>query len=851
MVPSPVTSLEGAIAAGTRVDGYRLVGRLGGSGMGIVFAAEDERTGQRVALKTLRAWSGEDATAVTRFDREARAANELSHPAIVRVIATGTLPDGRPYLVMPLLEGRTLAEAITEEGRIAPDVAWTHLRAVAEALAEAHARGILHRDVKPSNVFLVRGEDGRESARLLDFGLARPVGGDEAAEAAKLTQTGEMVGTPLYMAPEQCWGLPPGPTVDQYALGVTLFEVLSGRPPFEGPSFAALVQKHLHAAPPKLADGASVSAEVEALVLRLLAKEPAERFASMEEVIAAGDVAFARPSGRAVVRGAREVDALARTVGGAGEPAKVDVVTASARRSIAGYLGWHAGALVVGIAVLWAVGYAGEDRHQPYQWFRIGGWAQWGSALWFLIGAVALPQAARRASGDLPRWAIAAALAPAISGTLGSYPNWQAIERGIAKARGLEGFQIFCQGTYESNAARFLGFALASLACLSLVGWPVRGPAAVGAERSAVVARGERRLQIAALCSLAVLAIAAALLGAPSGTLVATIGAACLLASLVVGARVGALDGRAEVGRAAASALAVGFAFAVGIARVEGRQAALWVEPATRAARVLEILDARAEMNATLLIGGAALVGALGPHVLSLMRVVREGGLPRPTRAAWITAAALVAAVGFDVALRERMLSRREELRAELAPQLATFVHLDPPPADALDPVEHAPRRSTAMQIARDAVAINGRAVAKLAALDGESGAFLVTAALHQALAQASVERGGDEVDLAVTADESVPFGRIVRLLGIARAGGARRVDLVFRRGPKPVVATGGPPEIAYVVPSDFVAAPAELADSGFTAGADEPWSKVAPRLLARVSQGQAVVLEVAASNPR
>ena len=825
---SPVTAAEGAIAAGTRVDGYRLLGRLGGSGMGVVFEAQDERTGERVALKTVRAWSGEDATQAARFEREAAAANELSHPAVVRVLATGTLADGRPYLVMPLLEGRTLAEAIAQDGPLPPGVAWARLRPIAEALAEAHGRGIVHRDVKPSNVFLVRDDGGRETARLLDFGLARPVDGDEAAEAAKLTQTGELVGTPLYMAPEQCWGLPPAPEIDQYALGVTLFEVLAGRPPFEGPSFAALVQRHLHAPPPPLADRAG--AEVEAFVRRLLAKDPAERFASMEEVLAAGDVAFARPSERAAVTEA-------------GAP--------PARRSVAGYVAWHLGAIAAGLALLGAIGYAGEERHQPYQWFRIGGFAQMATALWFVIAAAALPLVARRGRG-LSSGMVALALVPAISGAVGTYPNWQAIERGLLRVRGLEGFRIFCQGTYEANAARFLGFALASLLCLSLAGWPASALAGAGAPatssdagRSFVAARGDRRLHVAALCALAALAIAAALLGAPSGTLVAATGAACLLASLVLARRGATHDGRGEIARAAAAVLAVGFAFAVGIARVEARQAALWVEPATRAARVLEILDARAEMNATLLLGAAALAGTIAPRAVSLRRALRGEKLRRPGRAAWIAAALLLAVAAFDIGIRERMLRRREELRAELAPQFATFVHLDPPPADALDPRAFSPRRSTALQIAKDAVAINGRAVAKLLALDTESGAFHVTAALHQALAQAAVERGQDEVDLAVTADEHVPFGRIVQLLRIARAGGARRVDLVFRRGPKPALATGGPPEIAYVVPSDFVAAPAELADSGFSAGADEPWSAVAPRLLAQVSGGDPVAIQV------
>ena len=860
MRASLVTSPEGAIGAGVRVDRYRVIGRVGGSGMGVVFAAEDEVTGERVALKTLRAWSGEDATQVARFEREARAANELDHPAIVRVLATGVLADGRPYLVLPLLEGRTLAEAIAADGPLAPGVAWRMVRPVGEALAEAHGRGILHRDVKPGNVFLVRGSDGAESPKLLDFGLARPVTGDGAEEAAKLTQTGDLVGTPLYMAPEQCWGLPPGPGVDQYAFGVTVFEVLTGRPPFDGPSFAALLQKHLHAPPPALVvSGAPLGAELEGFVHRLLAKEPADRFASMEEALAAGDVAFGQPARERVATEKIGGAPAELAVASSGSVTSIGSVTSSARvtssgpvaasASIGPYLAWHVGAIVVGALGLLIVGYAGEDRHQPYQWFRIGGWPQVATVIWFSIAAVAFPILARRRAGALPGGVFVLAFVPAISGILSTYPNWQAIERGVSRVGGLEAFQLFCQGTYESNASRFVGYALASVLCLSLVAAPLATSARPEPGRSAALPVAERRASMAGLFALVALALAASLLGAPSGALVASTGAGCLLASLLFASRGRALSPGAEIARAAAALLAVGLAFTVGVARVEGRQAVLWVEPATRAARVLEILDARAEMNATLLIGAAALVGTLAPHVFSLAPALRSGW-PKLSRAAWIAAGVLVAAAGLDVVLRERLLGRREELRAELAAQFATFIHLDPPSAGALDPVREAPRRSTGLQIARDALAINGRGVAKLAALDTESGVFHVTAALHQALAQAAVERGEDEVDLAVTADESVAFGTIVRLLGIARAGGARRVDLLFRRGPRPVLATGGPPEIAYVVPSDFAVATAELADSGFTAPPEQRWSAVAPALLERFSAGGPLLLQTPTTLP-
>src|SRR5262249_31800370 len=149
---------------------YRLIERIGSSGAGLVYAAEDF-SGRRVALKTLREGSGDAERARARFVREARAANDIDHPAIVKVLDAGVLASGLPYIVLPLLEGRPLDVALKEDGPPAPSDAWRLLRPIAEALGRGHALGIVHRDVKPSNVFLMRGEEPGRAARLLDFGL--------------------------------------------------------------------------------------------------------------------------------------------------------------------------------------------------------------------------------------------------------------------------------------------------------------------------------------------------------------------------------------------------------------------------------------------------------------------------------------------------------------------------------------------------------------------------------------------------------------------------------------------------------------------------------------------------------
>ncbi len=836
-----------ALSPGTRIDRYRL-GEQIGAGFGVVYAAEDE-SGARFALKTLRTWDAESSHQNARFAREARVANDIDHPAIVKVLETGTLADGRPYLVMPLLEGRTLQQAIRDDGPLPPARAWRLLRPVTEALARAHARGVVHRDVKPSNVFLVRGEDGEESPRLLDFGLAHAIESAESEELVKLTQSGVLVGTPAYMAPEQWWGLPAAPSVDQYVLGATLFEALTGHPPFTETALRKLMERTLHAPAPSVVEsGAAAGEAVDTFVKRLLAKDPADRFPSMEGVLAAGDDAFSMRGGDVAapgvsapavtlpaVRAADLIGSDTRAI----EPA--EAVT-SARPAM---WMWHAGVLATGLALLVGVGYAGDARRDVIDWMHIGGFVQFPIVIAFVIGAIALPLAARKRPGEMPRGALAWALAPAFSGMIGVVTNWRAVEGAILRARGLDAFRVFCEGTYEANAARFLGFALSSILCTSLIALPA------AAARSALPSPGvvpsispgaptaERRARAAALLTLAALAFAASALGAPSGAWIAAMSALCL-----AGAMRFPLDGtRAEPSRAATTFCAIGLTFAVGVARVEARQAVLWSQPATRAARIAEILDARAELNATWLLGAAALVGAALPIVLALTRVARDGKLPRPARAAWIGVAVLAAAVGLDLVMRDRFLRRREELRAELAPQFATFLHLDPPSAGDLDPGAFAPRRSTGLQIGRDAVAVNGRGIAKLAALDTETGLFHATSALHQALGQAAVDRGADEVDLTVTADEDVPYGKLARLLGLARAGGARRVDLLFRRGPKPVLSTDNPPETSYVVPSDFAAVPVELADDGFTARDEDRWSVVAPALLREVAAGKVIRL--------
>jgi serine/threonine-protein kinase len=248
---------------------YRLRAFLAAGGMGAVWAAEDAVLGRQVAVKLLGEWLAGDPVAAERLRREARAAARLAHPNVARVLDLGE-EEGRPYLVMELLEGESLAARIARSGPLAPAEAAGIAAAVADALHAAHRAGVVHRDVKPGNVFLTAGGD----VKVLDFGIAA------AAWEGSLTG-GELIGTAAYLAPERALGRPATPAADVYALGVVLYEMLSGRPPFSGEDGLALASAHIHARPVPLRQAAPwVPAPLAAACERALAKDPAERPAS-------------------------------------------------------------------------------------------------------------------------------------------------------------------------------------------------------------------------------------------------------------------------------------------------------------------------------------------------------------------------------------------------------------------------------------------------------------------------------------------------------------------------------------------------------------------------------------------
>ena len=280
---------------GTLLDGrYRLDEKLGQGGIGAVYRAEHVRTGRTVAVKVLLPEWAQAGGMAARFEREARAAGFLKHPNIVEVIALGRVEGGPLYLVMELVTGASVGDAV-DDGAFAPPRALSIARQALRGIGFAHQHGFIHRDLKPDNLMLV-GPPGGEVVKVLDFGLVKLVG-LAAAElgAEKLTATGMVFGTPVYMAPEQALGRGVDHRADLYSLGLILFEMLCGMPPFYSEDSSAVLRMHLGAPRPRLSERgfAGATPELESLIAQALAVRADDRFQSAAEMLAAVDAAAA------------------------------------------------------------------------------------------------------------------------------------------------------------------------------------------------------------------------------------------------------------------------------------------------------------------------------------------------------------------------------------------------------------------------------------------------------------------------------------------------------------------------------------------------------------------------------
>ncbi|HEY4014325.1 MAG TPA: serine/threonine-protein kinase [Polyangiaceae bacterium] len=279
---------------GTLLGGrYQIERLLGEGGMGAVYLAEHTHMRKRVAVKVLHPEMGRLAEVVARFEREAMAAANMEHPNVAGATDFGKLDDGSFFLVLEYVGGTSLRDVIAK-GRLDLPRALHIVRQIASALSRAHALGIVHRDVKPENIMLVKRESDPDFVKMLDFGIAKVPIGEIATggQGETLTQLGMVYGTPEYMAPEQALGQPVDARADLYALGVMMFEMITGKRPYQHESKVTLLGMHVAAPIPSMSErapDANVPAEVEAVVTRLLAKDSAERFPSARDLVEALD----------------------------------------------------------------------------------------------------------------------------------------------------------------------------------------------------------------------------------------------------------------------------------------------------------------------------------------------------------------------------------------------------------------------------------------------------------------------------------------------------------------------------------------------------------------------------------
>jgi serine/threonine protein kinase len=302
LTPVPLDG-DGSELIGLVVDGrYRLDSTIGRGGMGLVYKATHLGMRRQVAVKILHPSLAASPDVRSRFEREALAVGKVVHPNCVATYDVGRLPDGSLYLAMELLEGKSLADVLEHEGQLAPGRALHILAHVLRGLGSVHNAGLIHRDIKPENIFLIRHGEDLDFAKILDFGIAKPMSGELSEDGVRLTQAGMAFGTPIYMAPEQALGNPMDGRADLYAAATIGYEMLCGQPPFYSDDKLEVMSMHTAKPVPLMRNrlikgGKPVPSSIEKLILRGLTKKPGDRYASAEIFLAAVESALHTPDG--------------------------------------------------------------------------------------------------------------------------------------------------------------------------------------------------------------------------------------------------------------------------------------------------------------------------------------------------------------------------------------------------------------------------------------------------------------------------------------------------------------------------------------------------------------------------
>lgn len=294
---------------GTKLAGkYEIMSVLGTGGMGVVYKGRQDVMDRIVAIKMLQSHHLNDSMSVKRFQQEGRATCKLNHPHIITVYDFGiSQQTGQPFIVMDYLQGVPLSDVIKQEGQVGVERALKIFSQSADALGHAHKQGIIHRDLKPSNIVLISYDGDKDFVKVVDFGVAQIM---EDAQGStenhqRLTQMGEVCGSPVYMSPEQCQGHKLDQRSDIYSMGIVMYETLTNRLPLLGRTMVETMRKHIEDAPPKFSEvrpDLYIPERVEAVILKALAKNPADRHQSMEHLVNELELAIPRPGRSQVLR---------------------------------------------------------------------------------------------------------------------------------------------------------------------------------------------------------------------------------------------------------------------------------------------------------------------------------------------------------------------------------------------------------------------------------------------------------------------------------------------------------------------------------------------------------------------
>jgi eukaryotic-like serine/threonine-protein kinase len=340
---------------GATIGAYTITGVIGEGGMGVVYAAKHALLDRPAAIKILRPEMSSEPELVGRFFNEARAITQIRHPGIVELYDYGHIPNGTAYIAMEYLVGENLRRRLMSERRLSSGETLALMRQIANALGAAHAVGIIHRDLKPDNVFLVRDPDVPTGKRikLLDFGIAKLAGYDPRSGTNPKTRTGAVLGTPTYMSPEQVRGAALDERADIYSLGCLMFEMMTGRPPFESEILFDLLQAHVAQPAPRVSSLVTgVPVMVDELVQRMLIKDPDARIQKCEHLVAMLDEI--EPS---LATGAYSRPALLTTLTGAMRTLHTPPPVAPPRRTLFIAMGM---ALAAALAVTLVIGLRGR-----------------------------------------------------------------------------------------------------------------------------------------------------------------------------------------------------------------------------------------------------------------------------------------------------------------------------------------------------------------------------------------------------------------------------------------------------------------------------------------------------------